>query len=420
MVTPSRHRSASFRAAAWLGAAALVAGGASAATKRVFLTSTTCNGLLGACTAEEDDQGVAAANNLCQARAAAAGLTAGGAVFRAWLSDEETDAFCNVLGVHGQRADGIPCAGEPYPLDAGPWERLDGTPFAYRIDDLILFDERPIVPISIDEFGAPVPAGPYISGSTFVGAYLESASCSNWTVGTNASSAAGGIPLVSSYDWISGGSSGCGEPSRLVCLEVGAGDPFAYPSVPGALVFVTSTGFTGKLELWADAGGAAGIAAGDAVCVARATAAFLPVPGSFVAWLSDDSTDAIDRLTTEGPRERIDGIPVAASLADLTDGTLAATILADEWGQLVEGEVWTGTDDSGTASDLNCSNWTFGAGGDGAYAGVTWHAGSPWTVGLRDCSFSSRLYCFSNVIVIGWDNFEIGDFRRWSGAVTAP
>ena len=57
------------------------------------------------------------------------------------------------------------------------------------------------------------------------------------------------------------------------------------------------------------------LAAGDAICRNLATTARLPAPESFVAWLSDAGTDAIDRLTTDGPFRRPDGFSIAFSRA---------------------------------------------------------------------------------------------------------
>lgn len=56
------------------------------------------------------------------------------------------------------------------------------------------------------------------------------------------------------------------------------------------LAFVTQAEGTGDLSSWADADGNTGVAAGDAICNAEAAAAGLP--GTYVAYLSDDTTDA--------------------------------------------------------------------------------------------------------------------------------
>ena len=55
--------------------------------------------------------------------------------------------------------------------------------------------------------------------------------------------------------------------------------------------FVTSVSGTDDLGSWPDAGAATGLAAGNAICRARATAAALPNANTYRAWLSSDTTD---------------------------------------------------------------------------------------------------------------------------------
>src|SRR5688572_20449691 len=60
--------------------------------------------------------------------------------------------------------------------------------------------------------------------------------------------------------------------------------------------FVTSVSGTGDLGSWPEAGSATGLAAGNAICRARATAAGLPNANTYRAWLSTASTDAYCHL----------------------------------------------------------------------------------------------------------------------------
>src|SRR5690606_28786971 len=62
---------------------------------------------------------VAAGDAICRARAAAGGLPNAGA-YRAWLSNDFTDAYCHVQGLGGKRAND--CLGGT-PAFAGPWYR---------------------------------------------------------------------------------------------------------------------------------------------------------------------------------------------------------------------------------------------------------------------------------------------------------
>ena len=61
-------------------------------------------------------------------------------------------------------------------------------------------------------------------------------------------------------------------------------------------LFVTSTSGTGDLSSWAGSGGLDGMAGADAVCRSWAAAASLPNAASYVAWISDGSTDAYCHL----------------------------------------------------------------------------------------------------------------------------
>jgi hypothetical protein len=400
-------------------AAAAAAVPAEAATMRAFVTSATCNGNLGACTAAVGDVGVAAANNLCQELAATAGLTGGGEIFRAWISDATADAYCNVLGLAGQRF-GAPACGVGSLPAAGPWVRRDGLPFAASIADLV--GAGPITPLGRTEGGLTVPTSYFHTGSNSDGTHRASHSCGGWIDGTASGLTAGGNTDVVHLIWASGASTTCETPRRLICLEVGAGDPFAYPSQPGALAFVSSASGPGKMSLWAGSGGTDGLFGADAVCRSLATAALLPFPTSFVAFLSAAPTSALSRLTIDGPWERVDGVPIAASAADLTDGALAAPISLDETGAQPSEDVWTGSDEGGLPAGSDCAGWTSALGADTGMLGRSWRSESSWTGGSSSACDQSlyRLFCFSNQILLGWDHFESGDFRRWSEAVGLP
>ncbi|MCA9638983.1 MAG: DUF4215 domain-containing protein, partial [Myxococcales bacterium] len=79
-------------------------------------------------------------------------------------------------------------------------------------------------------------------------------------------------------------------------------------------VFVTSTLYQGNLG---------GLAGADAKCQARAQAAGLP--GTFLAWLSDNTNNPNTRFTKSmGPYVLVNGTKIANNYTDLTDGTLLA------------------------------------------------------------------------------------------------
>lgn len=123
------------------------------------------------------------------------------------------------------------------------------------------------------------------------------------------------------------------------------------------LIFVTSQSFVGNLG---------GFSGADERCRSAAEAAGLR--GSFMAWLADSTGSPATRLRQHpGPFLRTDGIMVAASWTDLTDGTLLAPIDRDENGAVSEGtfickggEVWTSTTASGElkAPGSHCQDWS--------------------------------------------------------------
>jgi hypothetical protein len=161
-------------------------------------------------------------------------------------------------------------------------------------------------------------------------------------------------------------------------------------------VFVTSTQQNGNLG---------GLTGADGICQTRANAASLG--GTWRAWLSTPSVNANTRITNAEYR-RIDGITViATSLADLTDGTLNASIQVTEMGVTLTGpnDVFTGTLSNGTLSpdsggyNYHCTSWTSNqfAGGVAAHRGSPSSVNSWWTLvtpGLIYCNANARLYCF--------------------------
>ncbi|MDH5711609.1 MAG: hypothetical protein OEZ15_08105 [Gammaproteobacteria bacterium] len=153
----------------------------------------------------------------------------------------------------------------------------------------------------------------------------------------------------------------------------------------GKLAFVTSSSINGA--------GLLSVAEADAFCAAAATAAGLP--GSFVAWYSDpvNSINAKDRLPANGgPWERLDGVVVATSLADLTDGSIAATISIDENGvNKGSAMVATRTLATGLADANNCLN----PAGSGITGVTTSTTGWSWMSGsYLGCTNPNPIYCF--------------------------
>jgi hypothetical protein len=173
------------------------------------------------------------------------------------------------------------------------------------------------------------------------------------------------------------------------CLAIDAAVPGSYKRV-----FTTSQVFSApQLN---------GLDGADKICLDAATSAGLG--GAWKAWLSDDKTNAIDRIADVGPW-RLTDKQTTLAFADKTSLTNPpqASLYWDEKGesvfaayppgQPVYSEVWTGTRDSGKSGDNNCSNWTESQGfGDVGFidSRVYWTSiGYP-----RNCFATNHLYCF--------------------------
>ena len=161
------------------------------------------------------------------------------------------------------------------------------------------------------------------------------------------------------------------------------------PAPPANRVFVTSATTDGDLG---------GIAGADATCNGLASSAGLG--GSWVAWLSTTTLDAVDRLTPgSGPFVRaVDGTKIADDIADLTDGSLDVAIEDDENGTNVGSDpVWTATAADGLYKGTgDCNGWTSNSSTFRAEIGNSGSSTTLWTTRrTRACDFSTaRLYCF--------------------------
>ena len=135
-----------------------------------------------------------------------------------------------------------------------------------------------------------------------------------------------------------------------------------------------------------------GLAGGDAICAQRAAAAGLG--GTFVAWLSTNGTNAIQRVTGAGPWYLTTG-ELAVTRAQLTNPPITHRIERDETGKSVFGLVWTGTDIDGAFLDDDCADWTSTTNANHAATGDCKALNEPWTAATpAGCGEPHRLYCF--------------------------
>jgi hypothetical protein len=186
-------------------------------------------------------------------------------------------------------------------------------------------------------------------------------------------------------------------------LVVGCDDDDDAPPPPAGYVkvFVTSLAYDGN---FVGAGGAfpTGLDGADAACTDAANSA--GQSGSWTAWLSDNTSDAADRIFDGGvPYQRIDGTIVASNKADLLDGSLLAPIDIDESGNSLNAalEVWTATAADGTNPGLgSCLEWSTNVNTERGRIGTADAIDASWTDlgGGNPCDFFNRLYCFANAV----------------------
>ena len=180
-------------------------------------------------------------------------------------------------------------------------------------------------------------------------------------------------------------------------LEVIANSPGA---IDPKIVFVSSSTFKPGLNLSLDQANTA--------CQDEAESASLP--GTYKAWLSikgaeQTTTPSRSFKKSLGPYMRPDGMIVAESYSDLTDGLIESPInLSANGVQVVDNTaVWTGTWADGTGTGDSCgTNWEYSGGCpftpcDRGEVGRVGHINSSWTAAGWDyCNSTAvhHIYCF--------------------------
>ena len=319
----------------------------------VFVTSTTHRGsALG---------GIDGAHAICQARAMTAGL-ADPESYRALLPTTSTTAVSVLGGARG-------------------WVRMDGLPFADRVQDLMA--GRILYPVALTELRGP-PGDPRVATAMNYDMSRRGGTCSDWSAGGFLDSA--GDARTGPGLWVyERGAVSCDDPVSLYCFGTSRSVALPARSHPAGagLAFVSQATI---------APSASGLAAMDAVCAAEGSDA------SFLALVSpDDTTSAVSRFTFAGPWYRPDGVQVAESLADVSSEQLLAPIattnsVAPEYGNF---GIWTGSASPAETSNTTCAGWTNSSTGTGfggsAASTVNFFTGS--SVG---CGAALRVLCLSN------------------------
>lgn len=360
---------------------------------QVFVTSVTGNGNLSTWANSGGLTGLAAGDAVCQNIAAETGLPG---TYRAWLSDNNDDAYCRIAGFSGKKS--ANCGQTALPTSAGPWVRTDGFPFSGTITELTA-GLRIYAPAATDEQGGffSFYDWQYFTNTWTDGTLSDPANtCGNMTSADSSASGRGGAAAESGRGWTAQWGGGCSGAYSLLCFQLGSGPALPPFALPGKGVFVSSLMGSGDLGTWPGAGGAVGADAGDAVCRSLAAAAALPNASNYRAWLSTSSVDAKNRITSDGPWVRMDGVLVANSKADLIDGTLFAPMNVTEQNTIIaEDRAWTGSLLNGTKQPNTCGDWTQPAATSDV--GITYCAGNGWANwNTFQCSDSARLYCFED------------------------
>jgi hypothetical protein len=123
------------------------------------------------------------------------------------------------------------------------------------------------------------------------------------------------------------------------------------------------------------------------------------LPGSFKAWLSTPTVDAIDRIADVGPwyQTPSDGgvVKTFNNKANLTGAAIVGIGTTETGEHLNLRGVWTGTAAGGKKTSSTCAGFTIadaGYGTIGASASATeWTNGGP---GTSTCPSGNHLYCF--------------------------
>lgn len=169
-------------------------------------------------------------------------------------------------------------------------------------------------------------------------------------------------------------------------VETGDGRPLKR-------VFVTSDLSSGAMG---------GLTGADGICASAGKSGTNVGAGPWVAWLSAEGKNAIDRITYDGPYYLPDGRKVVSNKSQLVSGKLDSPINITEKGEPATEVlyVWTGTLPNGQLG-VDCNNWSTSVVAYGTAGSLDQTADGLWTdnggvAGFRNlvCHSVARLYCF--------------------------
>ncbi|HSD89603.1 MAG TPA: EGF domain-containing protein [Kofleriaceae bacterium] len=351
------------------------AAGTGCARERItFVTAATGQGNLSAW-AGATGTGLAAADSICAAAATARSLPG---IYRAWMSDATSDAYCrahNLLGVKKANSCGLGAL----PVAAGPWVRTgDSNPVFPTIDKLLAPTRQTFYAANRDEAGTEIAsAADRVWTATDDSGVYTTNTCGDWT--SNSSAAFGGVGAVfgggTSWTRETATDPACSNSYHLRCVEVNSGPalPPRHPQGAYKKAFITSVTGNGNLFTWPDANGVTGFSAANAICQSRARYAGYANPQTFKAFMTYYPYSISSWIVNSTyPYVRPDGVQLGATRADLLDNKLGAAWDQTELnvyrqGNADAGAVWTGLSTTGsyatTLSSYLCSSWSYAGSG---------------------------------------------------------
>ncbi len=319
-------------------------------------------------TAGEALGGLAGADAICNAEAAAAGLKGN---YMAWLSSSVSNAPTRIAAT-GARG----------------WVRRDGLPFVDTMADLAAL--KFYYPVRLLADGTVAPNTVVLTGTMQDGT-VSANTCADWTA-NDSKNTTGGSSDAMSGKWTQAWGFPCTSKQRLFCFGVDKSVALTPTFPAGRRVFVSFTAAPRDQ----------GVAALDALCTADAVT--YSQPGSewkaFVATTTGPATSRVD--LTGLPWTRQDGVPILPKAGDLAvRDDVDAPPLFRANGQFWTGDVFTGaTSPSATGSaQTTCANWGSAAATDKFQKGLGHRAAADrwFNNGPKDCDYAfARVICMAN------------------------
>ncbi len=147
-------------------------------------------------------------------------------------------------------------------------------------------------------------------------------------------------------------------------------------------IFVTAASYSGNLG---------GLAGADQKCNLAAQAETLG--GGWKAWLSDSTTNAIDRIQDVGPWTLVGQTIIFKNKANLTTIPVHSVDITEQGKVVSSANVWTGTQSGGQGTNGTCQGWTYSNSSYYGTAGSVLQI-SEWTSSVASsCSEENHLYC---------------------------